>query len=372
MRSFRSRLLFLSILALANTLVVSPASAQKKPGGGGSSTECTSPVDFPAFIFYRTNGSSGATYVSDRTGKCVRLLASGIHSFRNAFSFPVRDDDGNATNRGRVVWAGTSADTNNAYLVMDFEVNGTTVTPGVPRVVTNLGPNTPNNESSCCAIDLSRDGRVLFASLLPSETSSTVTHRIGRIELPADLAGLAPMAPGSVPVIYQAPPSPLPGQNQPYSGVTWDLSVDYDAYHLYIVRRGIDTVDELVRLGPGADPELIMTGPRSNLGLGNAAILQPYFPAAELVSGSRRVAFREWIGDTTSSDFHKVYYIDGATGALSEPVQRVYGHGLSWAGDALLGNGYDSRGRATGSVVRIDPVTGGTTALVTGYHPQGR
>src|SRR5512139_3937321 len=32
MRSFRSRLLFLSILALANTLVVSPASAQKKPG----------------------------------------------------------------------------------------------------------------------------------------------------------------------------------------------------------------------------------------------------------------------------------------------------------------------------------------------------
>lgn len=359
-----------SIVALGMTVLLAgmPALA-KKPGGGGST--CTSADGFPAFIFYRTSGSSGATYVSDRGGTCVQLLAAGIHSFANAFSYPVLDDNGNPTNRGRVVWSKSAVDTGNLYLAMDFEVVGTTVVPGTPRIVADLGPNTPNNESHCCGIDLSRDGRTLYVSLLPVETTSTVTHRIGRIALPEDLASLGPPTQAPV-VIYEAPPSPLPGPNVPYSGVTWDLTVDHDSTYLYLVRRGTDTIDELVRLEPNSGEQLILTGPRTTLGAANLAVRQPYFPGAELVAGSRRVAFREWIGDTTSSDFHKVYFIHGITGSLTEPAQQVYGHGLAWSDGVLLGNGYDSRGRATGNVVSIDPATGAIRTLVTGSNPQGR
>lgn len=361
---------WLVALGAALLLAGAPAMAQKKPGGGGGADPCATAVDFPAFIFYRKSGSSGATYVSDRTGKCVRLLASGIHPSRKAFSYPVVDDNGNPTSRGRVVWAGAAPDANNAYLALDFDVSGTVITPGTPRVVTNLGPNTANNESACCAIDLSRNGRTLYASLLPTETETTVTHRIGEIPLPAGLATLVPVLPTDIPVIYQAPPSPLPGPEVPYSGVTWSLSVDYDATYVYLRRRGVDTIDELVRLALQGGEQIILTGPRSSYA--NQAILQPYWPAAEMVDGSRRVAFTEWIGDTTNSDFHKILFIDGTTGGITEPGQLVHGHGLAWADGTLLGNGFSSTGRSTGSIVSINPVTGATTALVTGSNPQGR
>jgi hypothetical protein len=364
-------------------LVGTPAVAQKKPGGGGSTTDCASAIGFPAFIFYRSSGSSGATYVADLTGKCVRLVASGIHSYINTFSFPLLDDTGQPTNRGRIVWnAAGPAGTFNAFYALDFTVastaNGPTVTAGSPYLVKDFGPNSPHGNGACCGIELSRDGRRLYVSA-PAEEDEQAgkeSHRIVRIPLPNNLAQINPASPPTI--VYTGPSVPFGGPGVPVTGTTWNLTVDGSAHqdeqNLYLVRRRVDTIDELVRVGLGTGSTLAtwaLTGPDS-IATGARDFGQPRHPAAEPTNGSTRVAFQEWVGDSEGKDCDRLYFVDGVSGAITGPTVPVYADNMTWAGGKVLGNGMSSRCRSAGSIVEIDPASGATRTLVTGYHADGR
>ena len=357
----------------------STAVAQKKPGGGGSTTDCNSAVGFPAFIFYRSSGSGGATYVADLTGKCVRLVASGIHSYINTFSYPVTDDNGQPTNRGRIVWnAAGPGGAFNAFYALDFTVastaSGPTVTAGSTYLVQDFGPNSSHGNGACCGIELSRDGRRLFVSApaAEDENAGTESHRVVRIDLPDNLAD----GPSPPTLVYTGPWVPFGGPDVPATGMTWNLTVDGSAnqaeQYLYLVRRRVDTIDELVRveLGSGSTGATwALTGPDS-IAAGAGDIRQPRHPAAEPTS--TRVAFQEWVGDSEGKDCDRLYFVDGTSGAISGPTVPVYADNMTWVGGKVLGNGMNSRCRSAGSIVEIDPLSGATRTLVTGYHADGR
>ncbi len=371
---------WMAMLGAALLLAGPPALAQKKPGGG-TTTDCASAVGFPAFIFYRTGGSSGAIYAADLTGKCVRVVASGIHSYINTFSFPVLDDTGQPTNRGRIVWnaAGPSG-AFNAFYALDFTVastaNGPTVTAGSTYLVKDFGPNSPHGNGACCGIELSRDGRRLYVSAPAAEddNAGTESHRVVRIDLPDNLA-----APASMPTdVYTGPWVPFGGPGVPATGMTWNLTVDGSAnqaeQNLYVVRRRVDTIDELVRVGLGSGSTLAtwaLTGPDS-IAAAARGFGQPRHPAAEPANGSTRLAFQEWVGDSEGKDCDRLYFVDGVSGAVTGPTVPVYADNMTWAGGKVLGNGMSSRCRSAGSIVEIDPTSGATRTLVTGYHADGR
>jgi hypothetical protein len=187
------------------------------------------------------------------------------------------------------------------------------------------------------------------------------------MRLPDDLDELAPVS-QSMDLLYSADPAPLAGPGVPVTGWTRGLTVDYGEQNIYLVRRRNDTVDELVRveLATGIVSEL--TGPSSDSGF----LMQPLYPAAEPASGSTRVAFHEWIGDTSSVDCYWLYFVNGVIGGITQPTTQAYAHNMTRVAGKVLSNGLNGRCRGTGSIVEIDPSSGATRTLVTGSDPDGR
>ncbi len=218
---------------------------------------CVAVTDFPAFVFHTTTGGESRLYVADRTGKCARYLVSGLSSSFTRFSYPVLDDTGLRTNRGRIVWRGRdpaapTAGTQNMFFAMDFAVTGTTVTLGAAHLVADFGNNTNTaGGTACCGIDVSTDGRDFYVPTLPVLRAQGYVHSVVRYRLPNRLEDLEAMGLPAAVTVFESTPTPTE-----YDGWTRDLDVNGANDLLYVgIRYGL--LDGLVRVD--LDPDLVDT-----------------------------------------------------------------------------------------------------------------
>ena len=110
-----------ALLGVLLVLAGTPALAQKKPGGG-TTTDCSAPVDFPAFIYGVTITSSRVSEVdiriADAMGRCSRSLARVPGVERRPLLMALEDGV------WRAVWPdGDGYDnTNDGLVVQDFRI----------------------------------------------------------------------------------------------------------------------------------------------------------------------------------------------------------------------------------------------------------
>ena len=94
-------------------------------------------------MYYKYNGTDGV-YLADSTGLCSRFVIYGISAAWSRFAYPVRDDLGMATNRGRIVWRGRdpaegTTVSGNQFWALDVTVNGTNVSVGPTHLIKDFG-----------------------------------------------------------------------------------------------------------------------------------------------------------------------------------------------------------------------------------------
>jgi hypothetical protein len=322
---------------------------------------CTTAAGFPAFIFAKVTGSY-TTYVADRTGKCVRKLIDNVSSLHAAFSYPVKDDLGRSTNRGRIVWLAGK------YYAMDFEVIGANIVGGATYLVADLGPSAgEGGRLSCCRMDLSVDGRSLFVPVVDLLQEGYV-ESIVRLRLPealADLAGQLPLA--ETTIIRHRPRSSATS----FLGArtTGDMDVNGAEDLLFVQLRDFDMNgtphDQLVSVD--LDPDLVDTNGRREITLlrdpvgGSGSAADVSSPSSDLVVTL----------DPTSMCQNAVV-INGRTGTVLNEGTQWPGHTVAWAGGKILSRGFRSGCRSLDTIVQIDPTTGATLTLVSGVGAEGR
>lgn len=334
---------------------------------------CFAAVDFPSFIFVQDTAQQG-TYVSDRTGQCTRFLNTGLPSSHTRFSYPVRDDLGNATNRGRVVWFGRDpADTFNGprlqYHAMDFEVAGTAITTGPVRLIVDYGQlestEGGGNNGVCCGLDLSVDGRDLYLPTKAELRPAGYVNKVVRIRLPVDLSELDPASPPPETTVFEHQPSPR-------NDTEYATDVDVNAANdLLFVKQtyGLYTGNRVLRVD--LDPDLVDTG--SNLE--SVAIFVPPPGAAVWVGADVSIPASDLIAVVHSSaldNCKRLRIINGRTGTVLNEGADWPAWWVTWAHGNVLTAGFRKGCRTTGHLVAIDPLSGQSTTLVTGRLPDGR
>ena len=332
-------------------------------------------MDFPSFVYSQPNGQEG-TYVSDRTGQCKRLLIGGPTTIYKAFSYPVRDDLGNPTNRGRVVWFGRDpADTSSGvklqYNAMDFEVSGTTITPGPVRLIADLGqldpPGGGGNNGVCCGLDLTVDGRVLYAPTKAELRPEGYVNKVVKFSLPADLSDLDPQDPPAQTTVFEHKPSP---RNDIEYATEIDVNAANDLIYIkQLTRQDGQTSYRVLRVDLDAD----LTDTGSNLEtavvasapIGDTAFVgaDTSSPASDLIA----VVFSETLGGCK-----RINIINGRTGTILNEGSDWPAFWLTWAHGKVLTAGFRRGCRRTDYIVAVDPLTGVTTTLLPGLYPEGR
>jgi hypothetical protein len=334
---------------------------------------CIAAVDFPSFIFVQDTGQQG-TYVSDRSGQCRRFLMSGLPSSYTRLSYPVRDDLGNATNRGRVAWFGRDpADTFNGprlqYHAMDFEIVGTTISPGPIHLIVDYGQldstDGGGNNGVCCGLDLSADGRDIYlptkAELRPAGYVNKVVH----IRLPADLSELDPGEPPLQTVVFEHQPGPR--NDTEYAT---DLDVNAAGDFLFVKQTyGQYAGHRVVRVD--LDPDLTDTGSS----LESVVVASPPPGAAVFVGADVSSAASDLIAVVHTSvqdNCNRLKIINGRTGTVLNEGAEWPGWWVTWAHGKVITAGFRKGCRASGALVSIDPTTGQVITLLDGRLPDGR
>ena len=339
---------------------------------GKANDPCAAAVNFPSFVFNTINGQ-GATHVSDRTGKCTRLLKSGLPSLHRVFSYPVIDDAGNATNRGRVVWMGPDPGQVNTpdveFHAMDFVVAGAAITPGPVYLVVNFGPVSQEgggNGGVCCGLDLSVDGRDLYLPTKAELRAEGYVNKVVRMRLPANLADLDPEVPPSQITVFEHAASP---RNDTEYGTDLDVNAAND--YLYIRQKyGQNAGTRVLRVD--LDPDMSDTAGNPEA----AIVAEPLWggssvfvgadvsnPASDLLA----VVFAP-----TAGACQRLTIMNGRTGTVLNEGTDWPAHWVSWANGKVLTRGFRSGCRALDNIVQVDPLSGQVTTLVNGVNPDGR
>jgi hypothetical protein len=290
---------------------------------------CAAPgLDFPAFVYWKSAGTTLQSFVADATGVCSRPLYLATEGYSpygtSSFSFPV---DG-STNRGRLVWL-----EGDQVVGGDFTVSGTTVTVGPRRAI--LSP------VACCAVDLSSDGRHLYVS-----TASNTLEKVAVADtlirshvrtMVDDGWFVDASVDGNETAIYVEERRWINGQT--FSRI---LGVDLDTLASTLL-----VPDNLNRLWPAADTE------------------------------SNRFAYSYYVPG--SDNCHLLEILDGQTGARISYGTPRYGRDWSWFAGKVLGFGYSVSSSKRGlrcqskdMVTEVDPLTSAERDLVRGYYPDGR
>ena len=126
-------------------------------------------LDFPAFTFWVTTGTSRNIYLADANGACIRPIYFPTESvFPPVLSYPVA----NTSNRGRVVWF----ESIHTLVAIDFVVSGTEVAIEPKRSIFTVNP------SGGWGLEMSRDGRYIYTATEPN-----IVERIS-VDNPSDRA----------------------------------------------------------------------------------------------------------------------------------------------------------------------------------------
>jgi len=330
---------------------------------------CANALNFPSFVYVEAAGQS-ATRVADQTGKCTRLLMNELPSLDRVFSYPVMDDEGNPTNRGRVVWRGPAPGTlptsDQKLHAMDFTVAGTTITPGPVYLVVNFGPVSMEgggNGGVCCGLDLSVDGRDLY---LPTKAELRIegyVNKVARIRLPGDLADLDPNNPPTQTIVFEHVAGP---RNDTQYTTELDVNVAND---LLFIEQFENPERRLLRVD--LDPDLVDTG-----GNQEAVVI-----AQAQVGGNMHVGTdhsdpgSDLVGVANYSFEAECYFlsiINGRTGTVLNEGTEWPASSLSWANGKVLTSGFRRGCRSLTTIVEINPLNGATTTLLTGGGANGR
>ena len=336
-----------------------------------SADACTNAVGFPSFVFRKSSGQVG-TYVTDSTGQCTQLLGN-FPSISTRFSYPVKDDLGNSTNKGRLVWFGRDpADTSSGaklqYHAMDFVVNGTTVTNGPVHMIVDFGAMATEgggNNGICCGLDLTVDGRELYLPIKAELRPEGYVNAVVLMRLPANLAELDPAHPPAQTVVFEHSAS---SRND--TEYTTDLDVNAMNDFLYVRQSyGGYTGSRVLRVD--LDPDLTDTGSSPEV----VVLVEPTWasgvwvgadvssPASDLLA----VAYSPDVGDCP-----RLTIMNGRTGTILNEGTDWPARWVSWMNGKLLAAGFRKGCRELDSIVAIDPLSGQSTILTTGGLPDGR
>ncbi|HKX58204.1 MAG TPA: hypothetical protein VJN00_02390 [Steroidobacteraceae bacterium] len=332
---------------------------------------CFAAVDFPSFIYFQTTAQQG-THVSDSSGQCTRFLKSGLSSIHTRFSYPVRDDLGNATSRGRVVWFGrdpadTFAGPRLQYHAMDFEVMGTTITPGPVHLVVDYGqldsPEGGGNNGVCCGLDLSVDGRDLYVVTKAELRPEGYVNKVVRMRLPNDLTELDPEGSAAQTVVFEHDPGP---RND--TQYTTDLDVNAANDLLYVEQVYDGPYKRVLRID--LDPDLVDTGSDVEVtSLPHPMTTNPHVGADVSSPASDLIALAI---HSIESDCTHLTIMNGRTGTVLNEGSQIPAYWLSWANGKVLTRGHRKGCRSTDTIVEVDPLTGATKPLLSGSLPDGR
>jgi hypothetical protein len=289
---------------------------------------CAAPdLDFPAFTYWQSSGTTMQGYVADATGSCSRPLfraADGFSPQHAAFSYPV---DGSA-NMGRIVWREGSQ-----IVGGEFTVSGTTVTIGQRSTI--------YSPVGCCALELSPGGEYLYVS-----TTDATLERIAVAD-PSDRTLIKTM---------------------PDDGWFANPSVNGDGSALYIDETRMSgssgvTARQLIRID-------LVTSESTVLVPDN---ISQFWPAAD--PDSNLIAYTYYVSGTNNC--YLLQIADGTTGNLVSYGQPRYGRESTWYRGKVLTYQYTpsrngTRCSATESISEVDPLTSAETVLTRGYYPDAR
>ena len=335
---------------------------------------CMTAVGFPAFIYVKQSGQVG-TYVADVTGKCSRFLSGGLPS-ATRFSYPVKDDLGVATNRGRVVWRGRDPNAPITYplelkfYAMDFTVTGTNIVAGPAHLIVNFGlpsPESSGNPGACCGLDLSRDGRDIYLPAMAELRPEGYVHSVVRMRLPANLDDLNSASPPAPVTVFEHQAFPTD-----YVQYTGDISVNAGGDLLFISQRYSSESYRL--LGVDLDVDLTDTAGNPEVTVlfdpTTSTSYTPILPRADTSSAASdllAVAYYSF-----SEGCERLVIMNGRTGTVLNEGSQWPAWVISWSGGKVLSRGFRNGCRSTDTMVEIDPTTGATAPLLTGDHPDGR
>jgi hypothetical protein len=300
----------------------------------------------------------------------------GMSSTFSRFAYPVIDDNGVATNRGRLVWKGRdpaapTQGSQNMFFAMDFSVQAANISFGPAHRIADYGDNTSvGGGSACCGIDISADGRTLYMSAMPVLRPEGYVHSIARASIPANLEDLAELP---TPVtVFEHPPTPTD-----LDVLTADMSVDENGDFLYLFER-VNSGGRGRLLRVDLDPDLVDT-----LGNVEVKVLAGAVPGPESVAtdlsgvGSDLIALANY---SSSLNCNLLVVMNGRTGSvLNEGTAWLtQGGQFSWYGGKVLSSGAAAGSkrslgcRSTDWIVTIDPLSGVNREIVTGRSPDGR